>query len=485
MVKVGASPEENRREERLFQAEKALIAARREAFVDAAHLDDHAVSADQIMGGMGFVKETRDASRSPSSAKKKRVSPGGKKQTLSPGQERQRAADARRAAGLDPKFTRIGYGAAVGVPKQKKRSTTPPSKEPKRSSNDQALRETATRMLDTPAGRASLRASGFDLDLAKSKSWNKSQLRDPSDVPGTLPITKLFAMSPAALRVTDAGGDPRREIAVMRGILDEVVAHLRVLHMAGGGGHTSESPSLAKADAHSVGGMYVSSVSQSMDAARASTSSTGPYVLASVDRSKALEMLRKVEEREVAMRLKWGLGGGSGGTVREKGTHDTVGVHGDSAVLRAQDCIAEIERDMKHVLTRTSVDVSSLRNFTLETSWLDVDSVARVWEARSQYIQWRAAVDESPVINDGEGEQFDSCEVNEEIAERLLDGLLNDVAAELTGACDDATAAVLRQEFTSSVETKNDTQQETQDDDDLFGVGSYDGGSNLLDDDVF
>ena len=111
--------------------------------------------------------------------------------------------------------------------------------------------------------------------------------------------------------------------------------------------------------------------------------------------------------------------------------------------------------------------------------------MARVWEARSQYIQWRAAVDESPVINDGEGEQFDSCEVNEEIAERLLDGLLNDVAAELTGACDDATAAVLRQEFTSSVETKNDTQQETQDDDDLFGVGSYDGGSNLLDDDVF
>ena len=42
--------------------------------------------------------------------------------------------------------------------------------------------------------------------------------------------------------------------------------------------------------------------------------------------------------------------------------------------------------------------------------------------------------------------------MNEEVAERLLDGLLTDVAIELTGACDDATAAVLRQEFTSSAE---------------------------------
>ena len=79
-------------------------------------------------------------------------------------------------------------------------------------------------------------------------------------------------------------------------------------------------------------------------------------------------------------------------------------------------------------------------------------------------------------MEDGEGDAFDPSEVNEEVAERLLDGLLTDVAVELTGACDDATAAVLRQEFTSSAEREPG--------DELVGVGGYEAGSNLIDDDV-
>ena len=110
--------------------------------------------------------------------------------------------------------------------------------------------------------------------------------------------------------------------------------------------------------------------------------------------------------------------------------------------------------------------------------------MARVWEARSKFIQWRAAVDESVVVNDGEGDAFDPSEVNEEIAERLLDGLLTDVAVELTGACDDATAAVLRQEFTSSTETNRSNGNDSSADDALFGIGSYDHSSNLIDDDI-
>ena len=108
------------------------------------------------------------------------------------------------------------------------------------------------------------------------------------------------------------------------------------------------------------------------------------------------------------------------------------------------------------------------------SSQVDADAVARVWEARSRYVQWRAAADDAVLVRDGEGDAFDPSEVNEEVAERLLDGLLTDVAVELTGACDDATAAVLRQEFTSSAE------REAED----VPAGGYDAGSNLIDDDV-
>ena len=102
-----------------------------------------------------------------------------------------------------------------------------------------------------------------------------------------------------------------------------------------------------------------------------------------------------------------------------------------------------------------------------------------MWEARSRYVAWRAAVDDAV---EGEGDAFDPSEVNEEVAERLLDGLLTDVAAELSGACDDATAAVLRQEFTSSAERAS--ERSVSDEHVLSGLGGYDAGSNLIDDDV-
>ena len=57
-----------------------------------------------------------------------------------------------------------------------------------------------------------------------------------------------------------------------------------------------------------------------------------------------------------------------------------------------------------------------------------------------------------------------------------------DVAAELSGACDDAAAAVLRQEFTSSAERAS--ERSVSDEHVLSGLGGYDAGSNLIDDDV-
>ena len=150
--------------------------------------------------------------------------------------------------------------------------------------------------------------------------------------------------------------------------------------------------------------------------------------------------------------------------------------HAD-VVARARSSIREIEADTAHVSRRISADVRSLRDAgaaALEAT-TDADSVARVWEARSRYV--RARRRGRPVsVRDGEGDAFDPSEVNEEVAERLLDGLLTDVAIELTGACDDATAAVLRQEFTSSAEREAE--------DASASAGGYDAGSNLIDDDV-
>ena len=126
--------------------------------------------------------------------------------------ERQRANDERRSRGLEPIFDSSSPGAA------KKPAKRPKSVSPRTEPTDAEMRATASRMLSTSEGRASLRASGFDLGP-----------------PGAQPSTGLFAMSPGR-RVGAAGGDPRKEIAAMRTILDEVVAHLRALHMAANAG---------------------------------------------------------------------------------------------------------------------------------------------------------------------------------------------------------------------------------------------------------
>ena len=146
----------------------------------------------------------------------------------------------------------------------------------------------------------------------------------------------------------------------------------------------------------------------------------------------------------MAMRRKWGLRGadrvpfspsGSAPTSYARGSGDSVpSAHAD-VVARARASIAEIEADTAHVSRRVSFDVSSLRDAktSVVESAVDADAVARVWEARSRYVAWRAAVDDA--VPSTEGDAFDPSEVNEEVAERLLDGLLADVAAELSGAC--------------------------------------------------
>ena len=79
-------------------------------------------------------------------------------------------------------------------------------------------------------------------------------------------------------------------------------------------------------------------------------------------------------------------------------------------------------------------------------------------------------------VSEGGAEgDFSPVEVNEEVAERLLDGLLTDVAVELGGACDEATEIVLRQEFAPRRSTEESGEEYP---------GSYDVGSSLLDDDV-
>jgi hypothetical protein len=258
----------------------------------------------------------------------------------------------------------------------------------------------------------------------------------------------------------------------MRVILDEVVAHLRLLHAAAEGKEPDKKNTPPSSDASFA-------------------SEKGAYALDSVDRNKALDALRKVEAREMAMRRKWGLRGAdeiglpppeSALSSYTRGSSDFgPSAHAD-VVARARASIAEIEADTAHVKRRVSFDVASLRE--IKTSVLeaavDADAVARVWEARSRYVAWRAAVDDA--VEGREGDVFDPSEVNEEVAERLLDGLLTDVAAELSGACDDATAAVLRQEFTSSAERAS--ERSVSDEHVLSGLGGYDAGSNLIDDDV-
>ena len=500
VVRVGASPEETRRREREREAERALLVARREALLEQMRAQSTppgrprspTTGVEAVARGAGFAKARRSrpgakAIPSPRTTGARFPGSGGgsQRKNLSPAAERQREADARRAAGLEPKYTRVAFGKPFSA-KQKKspkaeragagRSPSASAREvsPKSErATDEALRRTATRMLDSPEGRASLRASGFDLDgsLRRSAAAQTGASLVASASPLASPA--LFATrSPARRMVESAGGDPRREIDAMRVILDEVVAHLRTLHEAAEGVAGPETR---------VGEKRRDAADSAVDAFApgASVASSGPYALDAADRNRALDMLRAVEARELAMRQKWGLRGADGdeGALAASPTRETLPSRAE-VVARARASIREIEADTAHVSRRISADARSLRGAgaaALESA-VDADAVARVWEARSRYLAWRAAADDAISAPDGEDDAFDPSEVNEEVAERLLDGLLTGVAVELAGACDDATAAVLRQEFTSSAEREPEG-------DGSVGVGGVDSGSNPTDDD--
>ena len=392
--------------------------------------------------------------------------------------ERQRVNDERRSRGLEPIFDKPSPGAK---PAKKTKSATRAgarTTEP----DEEEMRATASRMLSTSEGRASLRASGFDLGP-----------------PGAQPTTGLFAMSPGR-RVGAAGGDPRKEIAAMRTILDEVVAHLRALHMAANAGGDRDAafpvaPASAEKTRRRDSGASASrgnARSSPRDAARSGPSSvassaarlSGPFVLDSIQHSKALEMLREVEAREAATRARWGLFSpahpppedASGWDGRGSGSGSASWRHRD-VVARASADIAAIEAETRGASARASLEARSLRlaGVAALESLVDEDTVARVWEARSQFVRWQEAAGDGVVSEGGPEGDFSPVEVNEEVAERLLDGLLTDVAVELGGACDEATEIVLRQEFAPRRSTEESGEGYP---------GSYDAGSSLLDDDV-
>ena len=363
--------------------------------------------------------------------------------------ERQRANDERRSRGLEPIFDSSSPGAA------KKPAKRPKSVSPRTEPTDAEMRATASRMLSTSEGRASLRASGFDLGP-----------------PGAQPSTGLFAMSPGR-RVGAAGGDPRKEIAAMRTILDEVVAHLRALHMAAnaGGDRGAAFPAAETISRGRFPGDLAGGPSSSGPSSVASSAArrSGPFVLDSVQHAKALEMLREVEAREAATRARWGLFSPA------HPPPDASWRHGD-VVARASADIAAIEAETRGASARASLEARSLRlaGVAALESLVDEDTVARVWEARSQYVRWQDAAGDGVVSEGGPEGDFSPVEVNEEVAERLLDGLLTDVAHELGGACDDAAEIVVEREFGTTTSTSESGE----------GRPGRDVGSNLLDDDV-
>ena len=144
-------------------------------------------------------------------------------------------------------------------------------------------------------------------------------------------------------------------------------------------------------------------------------------------------MLREVEAREAATRARWGLFSPA------HPPPDASWRHGD-VVARASADIAAIEAETRGASARASLEARSLRlaGVAALESLVDEDTVARVWEARSQYVRWQDAAGDGVVSEGGPEGDFSPVEVNEEVAERLLDGLLTDVAHELGGACDEA-----------------------------------------------
>ena len=402
---------------------------------------------------------------------------------------RQRQADERRARGLEP----------LADPKPR---TPPPGQKRKKA--------TAPRPQSAPQSARKL------LDSAPLHP-----------APGSQPATGLFAMNPAA-RLGNA--NPKDEIAAMRTILDEVVAHLRLLHVAtggrsgsaaasvraaaeaisalpespdapaakysrtlrSGGGRLSPHSSAAKSPSDKgtkgkVSGAAAASSSPGVPSRREVTAAmnaarlSGKLVLDSLDHSKALEMLRDVENNETALRAKWGLFSpdhpppqGAEELALSYAERRARGIPADAAVTASGDLIplGQTNDGPSGAGDAGDVGVESTR-----TAAVDADTVARVWEARNQYARWQAALDDGVAdVSSPNGEGFSPCEVHEEIAERLLDALLADVARELGDACDEATQIVLRHEF-SSAANSIDASSVGGDDDDSDVLVIADGGT--------
>ncbi len=378
---------------------------------------------------------------------------------------RQRQADERRARGLEP----------LADPKPR----TPPPGQKRKKATARSAPQSAMKLLE-PA---------------------------PAPAPGAQPATGLFAMNPA-MKLGNA--NPKDEIAAMRTILDEVVAHLRLLHVATGGRSGSAAASV-RAAAEAISALPESSpdapaakysktlrsgggraphssaakspsdqgkkgkasgassaaaaaaaspdvpsrreVTAAMNAARFS----GKLVLDSLDHSKALEMLRDVENNETALRAKWGLFSpdhpppqGAEELALSYAERRARGIPTDAAVTASGDLVPLGQTDGEEA---GDVGVESTR-----TAAVDADTVARVWEARNQYARWQAALDDGVAdVSSPNGEGFSPREVHEEIAERLLDAMLADVARELGDACDEATQIVLRHEFSSAANSIDDS----------------------------
>ena len=187
-------------------------------------------------------------------------------------------------------------------------------------------------------------------------------------------------------------------------------------------------------------------------------------------------MLRDVENNETALRAKWGLFSpdhpppqGAEELALSYAERRAGGIPTDAAVTASGDLVPLGQTDGEEA---GDVGVESTR-----TAAVDADTVARVWEARNQYARWQAALDDGVAdVSSPNGEGFSPCEVHEEIAERLLDALLADVARELGDACDEATQIVLRHEF-SSAANSIDASSVGGDDDDSDVLVIADGGT--------
>lgn len=217
-------------------------------------------------------------------------------------------------------------------------------------------------------------------------------------------------------------------------------------------------------------------------------------MLSSLEHSRALEALREVEKNELAMRAKWGLFSPKHPPPRKLTDEENAALYRKSVVL-GEAGVAAIEAEVAAASASSSAAVAtgaggaarhtaasvaaaiaakSLATAGAEASraLIDEDTVGRVWEARNQFLRYQSLVDDAVVSEGGPDGDFSPVEVNEEVAERLLDALLTDLARELCDACDEATDIVLQHEF------------EGGDGGGGGGIGRYGAGDSLIDDDV-